>query len=44
MRGAAVLAGVAGPSAYTALAFISIPLFVVSIAVSLFAERKQGAA
>ena len=42
--GAAVLAGVAGPSAYTALAFISIPLFVVSIAVSLFAERKQGAA
>ena len=42
--GAAVLAGVAGPSAYTALAFISVPLFVASIAVSLLAERKQVAA
>ncbi len=40
--GAAVLAGIAGASAYTALAFISIPLFVVSIAVSLLAERKTG--
>ena len=40
--GAAVLAGIAGASAYTALAFISIPLFVVSIAVSFLAERKTG--
>ena len=42
--GAAVLAGIAGASAYTALAFISIPLFVVSIAVSLLADRKTSAA
>ena len=42
--GAAVLAGVAGPFAYSALALISIPLFVVSIAVSLLADRKTSAA
>ena len=41
--GAAVLAGVAGPSAYTALALISIPLFIASISVSLLADRKTGA-
>lgn len=40
--GAAVLVGVAGPFAYTALALISIPLFVVSIIVSLLADRKIG--
>jgi predicted MFS family arabinose efflux permease len=40
--GAAVLAGVAGPSAYSALALISIPLFVASIVVSLLADRKKG--
>lgn len=39
--GAAVLAGIAGPSAYPALALISIPLFVVSIVVSLLADRKK---
>jgi predicted MFS family arabinose efflux permease len=39
--GAAALAGIAGPFAYTALAFISIPLFVASIAVSVFAERRH---
>lgn len=39
--GAAVIVGVAGPFAYSALAFISIPLFIVSIAVSLLAERKK---
>jgi predicted MFS family arabinose efflux permease len=39
--GAAVLAGVAGPFAYTALALISIPLFIASIAVSLLADRKK---
>ncbi len=39
--GAAVLAGVAGPSAYPALALISIPLFVASIVVSLLADRKK---
>ena len=39
--GAAVIAGVAGPSAYTALAYISIPLFIVSIAASLLAERNK---
>ena len=37
--GAAVIAGVAGPAAYTALALISVPLFLVSIAVSVLAER-----
>ena len=41
--GAAVIAGVAGPAAYTALAAISIPLFVISIVVSLLADRKKGA-
>ena len=41
--GAAVLAGVAGPFGYTALALISIPLFVASIAVSLLADRKTSA-
>ncbi|MEO8103361.1 MAG: MFS transporter [Betaproteobacteria bacterium] len=40
--GAAVLAGFASPFAYTALAFISVPLFIVSIAVSVRAERKPG--
>ncbi len=40
--GAAVLAGVAGPSAYPALALISVPLFVVSIVVSLLADREKG--
>jgi predicted MFS family arabinose efflux permease len=40
--GAAVIAGVAGPFAYTALALISIPLFVISIAVSVLADRKIG--
>ena len=39
--GAAVLADVAGPSAYTALALISVPLFIVSIAVSLLADRNK---
>ena len=39
--GAAILAGVAGPSAYTALALISVPLFIVSIVVSLLAERER---
>ena len=39
--GAAILAGVAGPSAYTALALISVPLFIVSIVVSLLAERAR---
>jgi predicted MFS family arabinose efflux permease len=39
--GAAVLAGVAGPFAYTALALISVPLFVVSIVVSLLADRRK---
>jgi predicted MFS family arabinose efflux permease len=39
--GAAVLAGVAGPFAYPALALISIPLFVASILVSLLADRKK---
>jgi len=38
--GAAALAGIAGPYAYTALALISVPLFIVSIAVSLLAERN----
>jgi hypothetical protein len=33
--------GVAGPSAYSALALISIPLFVASIVVSLLAGRKK---
>jgi predicted MFS family arabinose efflux permease len=42
--GAAVLAGVAGPSAYTALALFSIPLFVVSIAVSVLADRNKTSA
>lgn len=42
--GAAVLAGVAGPIAYTALALISIPLFVVSIVVSLLADRNKNSA
>ena len=42
--GAAVLAGVAGASAYTALAFISVPLFVLSIVVSLLADRKTPTA
>ena len=42
--GAAILAGVAGPFAYTALAVISIPLFVISIAVSLLAERRKAGA
>ena len=32
----------AGPFAYSALAFISVPLFVASIVVSLLAERKRG--
>ena len=41
--GAAVIAGVAGEFAYTALALISIPLFIASIAVSLFVERKKAA-
>ena len=41
--GAAVLAGVAGPFAYTALALISIPLFIAAIAVSLLADRKTSA-
>jgi predicted MFS family arabinose efflux permease len=41
--GAAVIAGVAGPSAYTALALISVPLFLVSIVVSLLADRKTSA-
>ena len=41
--GAAVIAGIAGAPAYTALAFISVPLFVVSIAVSLIADRERGA-
>jgi predicted MFS family arabinose efflux permease len=41
--GAAVIAGVAGPSSYTALAAISIPLFIASIVVSLLADRKKGA-
>ena len=40
--GAAVLAGIAGPAAYTALALISIPLFVVSIVVSLLADRRKA--
>jgi predicted MFS family arabinose efflux permease len=39
--GAAVLTGVAGPFAYSALALISIPLFLASIAVSLLADRKK---
>ena len=39
--GAALIAGLAGPSAYTALALISIPLFIVSIVVSLLAERAR---
>ncbi len=39
--GAAVLAGVAGAFAYTALPLISIPLFIASIAVSLLADRKK---
>jgi len=38
--GAAVIAGVAGPSAYTALALISVPLFIGSIAVSMIADRR----
>ena len=42
--GAAVIAGVAGASAYTALAFISVPLFVLSIVVSLLADRKTRTA
>lgn len=41
--GATVLAGVAGPSAYPALALISVPLFVASIVVSLLADRKKTA-
>jgi hypothetical protein len=40
--GGALLAGMAGPGAYTALAFISIPLFVFSIVLSLFAERNNA--
>ncbi|MBC8008329.1 MAG: MFS transporter [Prolixibacteraceae bacterium] len=42
--GAAVLAGVAGPSAYPALALISVPLFVASIVVSVLADRKKTGA
>ncbi len=42
--GAAVLAGVAGPFAYSALALISIPLFIASIVVSLLADRKKAGA
>jgi hypothetical protein len=47
--GAAVLAGVAGPFAYSALALISIPLFIISIAVSSvikkppLREKNRGA-
>jgi hypothetical protein len=40
---AAVATGVAGPFAYTALALISIPLFIAAIAVSLLADRKTSA-
>lgn len=40
--GAALLAGVAAPGAYTALAAISIPLFVASILISLLADRRGG--
>lgn len=39
--GGALLAGMAGPGAYTALAFLSVPLFVFSIVLSLFAERNK---
>jgi predicted MFS family arabinose efflux permease len=39
--GAAMLATFAGPSTYTALAAISIPLFIVSIALSLAIDRKR---
>jgi len=41
--GAAVIAGSAGPFAYSALALISVPLFIASIAVSLLADRKTNA-
>jgi hypothetical protein len=42
--GAAVIAGVAGPAAYTALALISVPLFIISIIVSVLAERTKTVA
>lgn len=41
--GAALLAGIGGPGAYTALAALSIPLFIASIVMSLIVERKTTA-
>jgi predicted MFS family arabinose efflux permease len=42
--GAALLAGIGGPGAYTALVALSIPLFIASILMSLIVERKKAAA
>lgn len=42
--GAALLAGIGGPGAYTALVALSIPLFIASIVMSLVVERKKAAA
>ena len=42
--GAALLAGIGGPGAYTALVALSIPLFIASIVMSLIVERKKAAA
>jgi predicted MFS family arabinose efflux permease len=39
--GGAFLAGIAGAGAYPALAYISIPLFVASILISLLADRSR---
>ena len=44
VAGAAILAGVAVPSAYPPQALVSIALFVVSIVVSLRAKRKEAGA
>jgi predicted MFS family arabinose efflux permease len=40
--GAALLAGIGGPAAYTALVALSIPLFIASIVMSLLVERKKA--
>lgn len=42
--GAALLAGIGGPVAYTALVALSIPLFIASIVMSLLVERKKAGA
>ncbi len=42
--GAALLAGIGGPGAYTALVALSIPLFIASIVMSLVVERKKAVA